>query len=63
MDSITCRYCQSNHVISYGHIHNGKKRYMGHNGHRQFTPDAQKQYISDGQRETVDKILNEALLG
>jgi len=59
MNSITCRYCQSNNVISYGHIHNGKKRYMCHDCHRQFTPDAQKKYISDKQREIVDKMLLE----
>ncbi len=61
MNSITCRYCQSKNVIGYGHIHNGKKRYMCHDCHRQFTPSAQKKYISKEQREMVDKMLLERI--
>ncbi|WAS06147.1 IS1 family transposase [Gloeomargaritales cyanobacterium VI4D9] len=48
-------------MISYGHIHNGKKRYICHDCHRQFTPSAQKKYISKEQREMVDKMLLERI--
>jgi transposase-like protein len=57
MSAVVCRYCQSENVVKYGRIHNGKKRYMCYDCHRQFTPDAQKKYISEEQKQLVDEML------
>ncbi|MCS6783320.1 MAG: IS1 family transposase, partial [Gloeomargarita sp. SKYG98] len=48
-------------IVKYGHIHNGKQRYICYDCHRQFTPEARKKYISQAQRQLVDKMLLERL--
>jgi len=55
MSTVTCPSCQSGNVVKYGRIHNGKRRYICYDCHRQFTPDAQKKYISAEEKKLVDK--------
>jgi insertion element IS1 protein InsB len=59
MSTVTCPSCQSGNVVKYGRIHNGKRRYICYDCHRQFTPDAQKKYISAEEKKLVDKMLSE----
>jgi IS1 family transposase len=61
MSAITYPRCQSQNIVQYGYIHNGKKRYLCYDCHRQFTPEGKKKYISEEQKQMVNKMLLERL--
>lgn len=61
LDQLTCPVCQSEEIKRNGHIHNGKQNYLCKSCGRQFVRDSTKRYISEEEREMVDRLLLERI--
>lgn len=60
-DQRSCPTCHSKEVKRNGHIHNGKQNYLCKSCGRQFVRDSTKRYISEEEREMVDRLLLERI--
>lgn len=60
-DQCSCPACHSKEVKRNGHIHNGKQNYSCKSCGRQFVRDSTKRYISEEEREMVDRLLLERI--
>jgi DNA-directed RNA polymerase subunit RPC12/RpoP len=60
-DQIDCPSCQSDKVKRNGHIHNGKQNYQCKSCGRQFVVHPNKKYISQEEREMIDRLLLERI--
>lgn len=56
-----CPACQSDQVRRNGHIHNGKQNYLCKDCGRQFVRESTKRYISEQEREMIDRLLLERI--
>lgn len=60
-DQIICPRCKSEEIKRNGHIHNGKQNYRCKCCDRQFVTDSTKRYISEEERDMVDRLLLERI--
>jgi hypothetical protein len=60
-DQHICPSCQSQEIKRNGHIHNGKQNYLCKSCGRQFVADSTKRYVSEEDREMVDRLLLERI--
>ena len=60
-DQLTCPACQSKEIKRNGHIHNGKHNYQCKICGRQFVANATKRYVSEQEREMIDRLLLERI--
>ena len=60
-DQLTCPSCQCKEIKRNGHIHNGKQNYQCKVCGRQFVADSTKRYISEQEREMIDRLLLERI--
>lgn len=60
-EQLTCPTCQSKEIKRNGHIHNGKQNYQCKLCGRQFVPEATKRYVSEQEREMIDRLLLERI--
>ncbi len=51
-----CPSCDSDAVIKYGRIHNGKRRLHCKDCGRQFTPDAVWRKVGDETKGLIDRV-------
>ena len=58
---MNCPNCQSEEIIKYGKIHNGKQRFACKSCGRQFVEDPQQKTISEETKELIDRLLLEKL--
>lgn len=56
-----CPICASSHTVKNGHIHNGKQRFVCHDGGRQFVEQPTKKVIDTATRELIDRLLLERI--
>ena len=56
-----CPHCESEHTKKNGHTHYGKQNYRCKKCGRQFVIGGQDWFISDAQKELVDKLLLERI--
>lgn len=60
-DQAVCPSCASEEIKRNGHIHNGKQNYQCKVCGRQFVTDSTKRYVSEQERETIDRLLLERI--
>ncbi len=61
LDQPNCPTCQSKEVKRNGHIHNGKQNYRCKGCGRPFVADSTKRYVSEEEREMIDRLLLERI--
>lgn len=59
--SINCPHCQSHSLKKNGHTHYGKQNYLCKSCGRQFVENGQEWFISDSEKELIDKLLLERI--
>lgn len=60
-DQLTCPVCHSKEIKRNGHIHNGKQNYQCKTCGRQFVANSTKRYITEQEREMIDRLLLERI--
>lgn len=60
-NQLTCPACQSEEIKRNGHIHNGKQNHLCKGCDRQFVANSTKRYVSQEEREMVDRLLLERI--
>jgi len=58
---LKCPFCDGENTKKNGHTHNGKQNHMCNNCERQFVKGGQDWFISDYQKDLVDKLLLERI--
>lgn len=60
-DQLVCPACQAEKLKRNGHIHHGKQNYLCKECGRQFVKDSTKRYVSEQEREMIDRLLLERI--
>lgn len=58
---INCPHCHSPSLKKNGHTHYGKQNYLCKSCTRQFVENGQAWFISDSEKELIDKLLLERI--
>ncbi len=58
---INCAHCWGNNIKKNGHTHYGKQNYLCKSCGRQFVENGQEWFISDSEKELIDKLLLERI--
>ncbi len=58
---INCPHCHSHSLKKNGHTHYGKQNYYCKGCGRQFVENGQEWFISDSEKELIDKLLLERI--
>jgi hypothetical protein len=58
---MNCPHCQSDHIKKNGHTHYGKQNYYCHVCSHQFVEGGQDWFVSESDRQIIDKLLLERI--
>ncbi len=58
---INCAHCWGNSIKKNGHTHYGKQNYLCKSCGRQFVENSQDWFISEPEKELIDKLLLERI--